>query len=157
MSAAPIPPYAQHGEGDQPQAGGGAIATTQHARRLRKEMSLPEVLLWHRLRRRAGGVKFRRQHPVAGYIVDFYCPEANLIVEIDGEAHNRGDRPLRDSKRETALAGLGFRILHVSAAEVLADVDAAAVAIAAAALPLHRPAGGSPPHALHGEDFAGAL
>ena len=120
-------------------------------------MSLPEVLLWQRLRRRRGHVKVRRQHPVAGYVVDFYCPEAKLIVEIDGEAHNRGDRPVRDAKREIALSALGFRILRLSAAEVLADVDAAAVAIAAAASPLHRPAGGPPPHALHGEDFAGAL
>jgi very-short-patch-repair endonuclease len=157
MSAAPILPYAQHGEGDQPQAGGGTIATAQHARRLWKEMGLPEVLPWQRLRRRAGRVKCRRQHPVAGYIADFYCAEVKLIVEIDGEAHNRGDRPLRDAKRETVLAGLGFRVLHVSATHVLADVDAGAVAIAAAALPLHRPAGGPPPHAMHGEDFAGAL
>jgi len=119
-------------------------------------MSLPEVLLWQRLRRRAGGVKFRRQHPVAGYIADFYCHEAKLIVEVDGEGHNRGDRPARDAKRDTVLTALGLTVLHIPAAEILANVDAAAAAIAAAALPLHRPAGGPPPHAMHGEDFSGA-
>ena len=157
MSATPNPACAEHGEGDHAQHGGGVMTTARHARRLRKEMGLPEVLLWQRLRHRAGRVKFRRQHPIAGYVVDFYCPEAKFIVEVDGEAHNRGDRPLRDAKRETTLAGLGFRILHISAAEVLADVDVAAEAVAAAALPLHRPAGGPPPHALHGEDTVGAI
>lgn len=127
----------------------------QIARRLRKEMSLPEVLLWQRLRGRAGGVKFRRQHPLAGYVVDFYCPKARLIVEIDGEAHNRRNRPARDAKRDAILAGHGFRILRISAAQILADVDAVAETLSAAALPLHRPLGGPPPHAQHGEDLAG--
>jgi len=93
---------------------------------------------------------------VAGYVADFYCAEAKLIVEIDGESHNRGDRPARDIARDAVLKNLGLTILHVPAAEVLANVDAAAAAIAAAALPLHRPAGGPPPHAEHGEDFTGA-
>ena len=120
-------------------------------------MSLPEVLLWQRLRKRAGGVKFRRQHPVGGYIADFYCAEAKLIVEIDGEGHNRGDRPTRDLARDAVLMDLGLTVLHVPAAHVLANVNAAAEAIAVAALPLHRPAGGPPPHAKHGEDFSGAV
>jgi len=120
-------------------------------------MTLPEVLLWQRSRRRAAGTRFRRQHPIAGYVADFYCPEAQLIVEIDGEAHNRSDRPARDLMRDAALNDLGLTVLRIPAAEVLADVDRAAEAIVAAALPLHRPAGGPPPHAPHGEDFAGAL
>jgi very-short-patch-repair endonuclease len=126
------------------------------ARRLRKDMSLPEVLLWERLRRRQGGIKFRRQHPIAGYVADFYCADAKLVIEIDGEAHNRGNRPGRDTKRDAALAERGLRVLHVAAADVLSDVDAMAAAIAAAAKPLHRPSGGPPPHAKHGEDFPGA-
>jgi very-short-patch-repair endonuclease len=120
-------------------------------------MSLPEVLLWQRLRRRASGAKFRRQHPVSGFVADFYCAGARLIVEIDGEAHNRGARPMRDMARDAVLAERGFTILRIAAAEVLADIDAAADRITAAAMPLHRPAGGPPPHAMHGEDFAGAL
>jgi very-short-patch-repair endonuclease len=56
-------------------------------------MSLPEVLLWQRLRRRAGGIRFRRQHPVAGYVLDFYCPEAKRIIEaIDRRATSAATR-----------------------------------------------------------------
>jgi very-short-patch-repair endonuclease len=119
-------------------------------------MSLPEVLLWQRLRRRAGGIRFRRQHPVAGYVLDFYCPEAKLAIEIDGDAHNRGDRPARDERRDARLKALGLKVVRLSAVDALRDIDAAADAIVSMALPLHRPAGGPPPHAVHGEDFAGA-
>ncbi|MET0240327.1 MAG: endonuclease domain-containing protein [Sphingobium sp.] len=125
------------------------------ARRLRRQMSLPEVLLWTRLRRPVAGPKFRRQHPVGPYIADFYCASARLIVEIDGEAHNRADRPERDARRDQWLSAAGYRILRMSACEVLADVDSAADAIMSIALPLHHRAvpGGPPPHAMHGEDF----
>ena len=119
-------------------------------------MSLPEVLLWQRLRGKAGGIKIRRQHPIGPYVLDFYCPAAQLAIEIDGEAHNRGNRPARDARREAALIAQGLTIMRLPAAEVLRDVSAAAEAILAAASPLHRPAGGPPPHAAHGEDFAGA-
>ncbi|NTS66208.1 DUF559 domain-containing protein [Sphingomonas sp. HHU CXW] len=119
-------------------------------------MSLPEVLLWQRLRRRSAGVKFRRQHPFAGYVLDFYCPAFRLAVEVDGEAHDRGDRPLRDARRDAVLQANGLTILRIAAADVLRDPDAVADAVARTASPLHRPAGGPPPHAWHGEDLAGA-
>jgi very-short-patch-repair endonuclease len=132
------------------------------ARRLRKQMSLPETLLWDRIRRRAGGIKFRRQHPVAGYILDFYCASVKLAVEIDGEWHNRGDRPVRDVRRDAALANRGITVHRIAATDVLRDVDAvdaAADSILRAALPLHHRAtpGGPPPHAMHGEDFPEAI
>jgi very-short-patch-repair endonuclease len=63
------------------------------ARRLRRTMSLPEVLLWTQLRGKPLGIKFRKQHPVGDYVVDFYCAEKQLAVEIDGIAHDMGDRP----------------------------------------------------------------
>jgi hypothetical protein len=58
------------------------------ARKLRKALSLPEGLLWRELRRKAGGVKFRNQHPVGPYVIDFYCAAAKLGFEIDGIAHD---------------------------------------------------------------------
>jgi very-short-patch-repair endonuclease len=119
-------------------------------------MSLPEVLLWQRLRRRSAGVKFRRQHPIAGYVLDFYCPAYRLAVEVDGEAHHRGERPSRDARRDAVLRANGLTILHVAAADVLRDPDGVADAVTRAASPLHRPLGGPPPHAGHGEDLAGA-
>jgi very-short-patch-repair endonuclease len=112
-------------------------------------MSLPEVLLWQQIRARKTGLKFRRQHPVGPYVVDFYCPESRLAIEIDGEAHNRADRPERDERRDAFLTQNGFRILRVAAARILKDPVAAGDAIAAyAARPLHHlpeEANGPPP------------
>ncbi|KQT31899.1 hypothetical protein ASG29_08425 [Sphingomonas sp. Leaf412] len=122
------------------------------ARRLRRAMSLPEVLLWQRLRRRAGEVKFRRQHPLAPYVADFYCPAARLVVEVDGEAHNRADAPAHDARRDEWMRSRGLNVLRIAAADILRDPDAVAASVAAAASPLHRPADGPPPHAVHGED-----
>jgi len=114
-------------------------------------MSLPEVLLWQRLRGEKTGVKFR-QDPVGPYVVDFCCREARLIVEVDGEAHNRGERPMRDETRETFLKPNGCHVIRLPASEVLRDADGAASSIAAlVANPLHRPADGLPPRA--GEDL----
>lgn len=156
MTGPENPLHAWHGEGDHAQRGGGAISSVKQARALRRTMTLPEVLLWQRLRKRAGGIKFRRQHPVAGYLLDFYCPEAKLAIEIDGQAHSMGDRPTRDARRDARLSALGLTIVRLPAAEVLQNIDAAVEAVVAMALPLHRPAGGPPPHAWHEEDHVGA-
>ena len=75
-------------------------ATIIKARELRRTMSLPEGLLWQELRKRPGGYKFRRQHPILDFIADFYCPTARLILEVDGAAHDMGDRPRRDVERD---------------------------------------------------------
>lgn len=121
------------------------------ARRQRRNLSLPEVMLWQRLRGSPGGLRFRRQHPVGPYVVDFYCAKGGLVIEVDGSGHDRGDRPARDARRDAYLAGNGYRIIRIAAARVLADVQAVADAIfALAANPLHRPADGPPPRA--GED-----
>ena len=146
----------RNGEGDQPKAGGGGAPPARRpevviARGLRREMSLPEVLLWQRLRGGKAGAKFRRQHPVAPYVVDFYCREAALIVEVDGKAHDNADRAARDERRDAFLSENGFRVVHVAAGDVLRDVDGVAASIAAlVATPLHRPSDGPPPRA--GED-----
>ncbi len=96
------------------------------ARKLRAAMSLPEVLLWKLLRRKPDGVKFRRQHPVGPYVIDFYCPSAKLGFEIDGIAHDMGDRPERDASRDAWLAGQGIEIVRIPASEVLkSDTDVA--------------------------------
>ncbi len=148
------PPCAKHGEGDHAQHGGG-VSPVRQARALRRTMSLPEVLLWQRLRRRALAVKFRRQHPVDPYTLDFYCPAYRVAVEIDGEAHNRGDRPARDDRRDAFLAEKGLRVIRVAASRVMVAPDETAEAIVMlVAAPLHHRAarGGPPPHASHGED-----
>ena len=117
-------------------------------------MSLPEVLLWQRLRLEPHGLKFRRQHPVLTFVLDFYCARARLVVEIDGEAHDRGDRPARDVKRDAALAAYGLTILRIPARDVLTDADTAAEAIVATALPLHpRLRRRAPSPSMLGEDL----
>jgi very-short-patch-repair endonuclease len=115
-------------------------------------MSLPEVLLWQRLKGSPQGIAFRKQHPIGQYRADFYCALARLVIEVDGIAHDLGDRPERDVERTLRLENRGYRVLRIPAADVLRDADAAAQSIIAfAATPLHRPADGPPPRA--GEDL----
>ena len=101
------------------------------AKKLRREMSLPEVLLWQRLKTRPNGLKFRKQHDAGDYVLDFYCHEVRLIVEVDGIGHDMGDRPERDEERDAHFSARGFTTVRVPAADVLRDPDEAAEAIAA--------------------------
>ncbi|MEH6660880.1 MAG: endonuclease domain-containing protein [Parasphingorhabdus sp.] len=89
-------------------------------------MSKPEIMLWQQLRKRPLGIKFRRQHPVGSYILDFYCPSAKLAIEVDGMAHDMGSRPGRDERRDWVLSQEGVETIRISAQEVLDDpVDVA--------------------------------
>jgi very-short-patch-repair endonuclease len=101
----------------------------QSAKRLRKEMSLPEVLLWARLRGKPMGMKFRNQHPVGNFVLDFYCAAKRVAIEIDGIMHEMGDRPARDARRDAWLSSEGIEVVRIPAAEVLRDVDSTAEAI----------------------------
>jgi very-short-patch-repair endonuclease len=87
-------------------------------------MSLPEKLLWPRLR--ASEVRFRRQHPIGPYILDFNCPFANLAIEVDGEAHNMGDQPEHDYVRIEWLRSRGIDVLRIPAKDALVDPDTVA-------------------------------
>ena len=147
----------RHGEGDHAQRGGGGVPNLRRpevyvARKLRRAMSLPEVLVWQRLKNEQTGVRFRKQHPIGSFVVDFYCAATRTVIEIDGEVHNRADRPARDADRDRFLTENGYRVIHIPAADILRDADRATDALAAlVASPLHRPADGSPPRA--GEDL----
>ncbi|MGP7796899.1 endonuclease domain-containing protein [Sphingomonas sp. CLY1604] len=132
-------------------------ATVRRSRRLRREMSPAEVALWCELRQRPAGLKFRRQHPAGRFSIDFFCAAARLAIEVDGEAHDRGEQPARDVERNRWLAEHGIRTLRVPAALVFREMEnvvAGIVAAANARLPLHhRPAaGGPPPQAELGEE-----
>ena len=109
-------------------------------------MTPPEVRLWLRLRDAGdGGPRFRRQHPVGRYVLDFYCPTIRLAVEIDGWGHNLGDQSFRDEVRDAWLAARGVFVLPVPAAEVMADADAVADGIVRRAAALTPPTSASPP------------
>ena len=149
----PIPP--RHGEGDraaQPR-GGGVLAASDRAfrtaKRERRSGNLPEVLFWRELRSRPGGFKFRRQHPIGEVVLDFACLERRLAIEIDGIAHDMGDRPERDQRRDAWLHAQGFAVIRIPAIQVLQDLNGAIETIVAACTarpPLHhRPAAGGPP------------
>ncbi|RYE08467.1 MAG: endonuclease domain-containing protein [Hyphomicrobiales bacterium] len=88
------------------------------AKQLRHGMTLAERLLWIMLRRNARGMHFRRQHPVGPFILDFYCAEARLCIEIDGPVHDEADRIGRDLRRSAWLEKEGIRILRFTPAEV---------------------------------------
>ncbi|HEX7757997.1 MAG TPA: endonuclease domain-containing protein [Caulobacteraceae bacterium] len=110
----------------------GAPTIVERARNLRSNLSVPEALLWTVLRGRAAdGLKFRRQHPMGRYVLDFYCAEAKVAVEIDGESHLQGDQPRRDEIRDKWLVSEGVRVLRIPAAEVLRDVNETADGIVA--------------------------
>ena len=121
------------------------------ARRLRRELSLPERLLWVRLK--GSEAHFRKQHPIGPYVLDFYCPRVKLAIEVDGFAHDTGDRPGRDEARTAWLAAEGIEMLRIPASEVLADPNGVADALLRLCTsPLHHPpspeasADGPPPH-----------
>jgi very-short-patch-repair endonuclease len=87
-------------------------------------MTLPEALLWQELRKRPDGLKFRHQHPVGKYFLDFFCYEASLVVEVDGEIHGRGNHPELDAIRDEWLRSQNVRILRINASDVLRDLEA---------------------------------
>jgi very-short-patch-repair endonuclease len=104
-------------------------AAVLRARQLRRSLSLPEAYLWQVLRRRPGGLKFRRQHPFERCTADFYCASAKLVVEIDGDSHDLGDNPERDRRRDAWLGQQGLRVLRFNAADVVRDVESVVTAI----------------------------
>ena len=108
--------------------------TVSKARQLRREMSLPEVLLWRELKGTAGGMKFRKQHPVGPFVVEFYCATVKLAIEVDGIAHEMDDRPERDAMRDAFARDQGIETIRVPASQVLATPVDAAEAIGALCL-----------------------
>jgi len=75
-------------------------ASVRRAKRFRRELSLPEAMLWQILRTSPAGHKFRKQHPAGTYCLDFFCARANLAIEVDGVSHIMGDRPVQDDRRD---------------------------------------------------------
>jgi very-short-patch-repair endonuclease len=102
------------------------VVTLHRAKRLRRPLTPQELGLWLRVKnRQLGGFKFRRQHPVGPYILDFYCAEARLAVEIDGQTHWSTEQERHDTRRDAYFDALGIRTLRLSA-ESLKQPGAAA-------------------------------
>jgi very-short-patch-repair endonuclease len=94
------------------------------ARQLRKNMTEAEGFLWQRIRRKQlKGRQFYRQKNIGNYIVDFYCPSAQVIVELDGGQHYTQEGIRRDQAKDKHLDGLGFTILRFSDREVFKNIE----------------------------------
>jgi very-short-patch-repair endonuclease len=103
---------------------------TPIARKLRKESPLAERVLWRVLRnRQIGGFRFRRQVPLCGFIVDFACLEARLIVEVDGATHSTEAELAHDAKRQAALEADGYSVLRFYNVEAFENLDGVAETI----------------------------
>ena len=101
------------------------------ARELRHAETPAEHKLWQRLRdQQLAGYKFRRQHPIGSFVVDFYCPAARLVVEVDGESHLA--QAEFDARRTEWLQQYGYRILRVTNSEVYTEIEGVLTAILAA-------------------------
>ena len=97
----------------------------ERARSLRKSMTPQEVRLWLRLRLlRPQGLHFRRQVPIAGYIVDFACLRARLAIEVDGEHHGFDGHRRYDAGRDAALSAAGLHVIRFWNNEINANVEA---------------------------------
>ena len=94
----------------------------QRARELRRDMTPAEKILWQELRANKLGVHFRRQQVIAGFIVDFYCHKAGLVIEVDGDIHDL--QQAEDARREKALSEIGLRIVRFRNEEVMKDLSA---------------------------------
>jgi len=94
------------------------------ARQMRHQPTHAEDMLWKRLRnRQVGNAKFRRQHSILGFVVDFVCIERHLVIEVDGSIHEEPDQHAYDLQRQSRLEAAGFQVLRFSNAEVQQHLD----------------------------------
>ena len=96
----------------------------EFSRYLRNNSTLSEILLWNKIKNRAlNGYLFNRQKPLDRYIVDFYCQELKLVIEIDGSSHNHPEAYLSDVKRQTALEKIDLRFIRFHDIDVKRNMD----------------------------------
>ena len=110
---------------------------------MRKKPTDAEQVLWQRLRRKALGLRFRRQHPLDRFIVDFCCPAAKLVVEVDGEIHQGLTE--YDAEREGILGSFGYRVVRFRNEQVLSDIGSVLAEIRKATVETPLPARGEGP------------
>ena len=102
-----------------------SIRTRDRARALRRKLTETELWMWLRIRRDPIA-RFRKQHPLGPYILDFYCPAAKLAVELDGGVHGNEDQQIHDAIRTHWLESQGVRVLRIGTRAFVADPDGVA-------------------------------
>jgi very-short-patch-repair endonuclease len=96
----------------------------RHRRELRLNLMPMERLLWEHLRNRnLEGVKFRRQHPIDSFVLDFYAPELRLAVELDGDVHETPKRKAADARRQRRLEEMGVQVVRITNEELTISPD----------------------------------
>ncbi len=93
-------------------------------RNLRRNSTEAEVILWSEIRNgKLNGLKFKRQHSIGNYVIDFYCASKRLIIELDGEVHNIPDQKEKDQHRDQNLTEMNFRVLRITNSQVLNEIE----------------------------------
>ena len=107
--------------------------TVEMARDLRRRLTPPEARLWFAIKGgKLDGLKFRRQHPIGPYVLDFYCAAAKLAVEVDGQGHDHPDQIATDARRTAWLAAQGIEVIRIAAEDVRVNLDGVQEAILSA-------------------------
>ncbi|SNR75792.1 Very-short-patch-repair endonuclease [Lutibacter agarilyticus] len=102
---------------------GANSGTFKKAQILREDMTNSETLLWNKLKdKRLLGCKIRRQHPIGIYIVDFYIHKYNLVIEVDGEYHDKQEQIIKDKERTNFLEFNGLKVIRFKNKEVENDI-----------------------------------
>lgn len=97
----------------------------KNSRSLRTSMTEAEQALWQRIRhKQMQGVQFYRQKPLFTFVVDFYCPAAKLVIELDGSQHVAEEHQAKDLEREAVLTGSGLRVLRFDNSQILLETEA---------------------------------
>lgn len=100
---------------------GATPSVFRNASKLREHMTEPEIKLWEYLKTKPKNFKFRRQHPIAGYVLDFYCHRLRLSIEIDGGYHLKKEQKVKDSERTNYLNELGITEIRFTNEDVLTN------------------------------------
>ncbi|MFZ1991298.1 MAG: endonuclease domain-containing protein [Alphaproteobacteria bacterium] len=127
------------------------------ARELRRNQTPAESRLWMALRRKQiEGMIFRRQHPIGPYVTDFFCPAANLIVELDGASHDNDTLHQRDTVRTNWLEERGYSVMRFWNSELDTNLDGVVATIRNAVIAARAPSPGlRPPSPSRGEGKKG--
>jgi very-short-patch-repair endonuclease len=114
----------QHPYHDESMWRGAPASNFELARQLRERMTVAEILMWNKLKNKQfNGYKFRRQHPIHKFIVDFYCHELKMIIEIDGKYHDSEEQKNEDFKRSELLQFQGMKEIRFTNEEINNDLE----------------------------------
>ena len=97
----------------------------EFARKLRDNQTAPEIFLWQQLKssQTLPKVRFKRQHPILHFIVDFYCHKAKLIIEIDGGYHDTPEQYYSDKSRQAELENIGLKVIRFTNEQIFGDIE----------------------------------